>query len=210
MLSGNHDAHTARRRKFGASAVINAVLAGILIYWASNYTLLGFVEEEYHFPRDIWEAARSGSTWQIGKFLARGAKVNARDDMGHTPLLWTANRNKLPAAKYLISRGADLNVNYYDETPLTDALMKRNERMVALLLDHGASVKTRDKIGRTPLIFLLSSSYIREDFRLVKLLVEHGADVNARDKYKSSPLGYAQKYHYDEIADYLRAHGAKG
>ena len=198
------------KSKWSVRSSIGAVLAVAVFYWAMNYTVVGFVTQKYHFPRNIFEAAESGSTWQIGKFLARGAKVNARDDLGLTPLLWAINKNKPPAAEFLISKGADVNVSGNGDSALCWALMRKNEHMVELLLDHGARADDRDHEGRTPLLMLISSSgWLGEDERLAELLVEHGADVNARDKYNSSPRGYAERYHWDNTIRLLRAHGAK-
>jgi len=199
-----------RKSKWSTRNVIGAAVALAAFYWATHYTVLGFVEREHHFPRNIFEAARSGSTWQIGKFIARGANVNANDDMGFTPLMWTANRNKLPAAVYLISKGANVNVGGGGLTALRCALMNKNRRMVELLLHHGAKVNDRDENSQTPLLMLISmTSCFGKNERLAELLIDHGADVNARDKYKSSPLGYAERYQWDATIRLLRAHGAK-
>jgi len=183
-------------------------VAIVLVIWLPDHTLLGFVEEEHHFPRNIFEAARSGSTWQISRYLAKGADVNDRQ-LGYTPLMQAATRGKLPAAEYLIAKGADVNAKYYDETALRSALRRKNLRMVELLLDHGAKVNEKGEDGFTPLLLVLAPSWMGRNADLVEVLVEHGADVNERDKYKSSPLAYAEKYNWEDITAYLRAHGAK-
>lgn len=199
-----------RKSKWSVGNLIFPILACAFIIWATHYTVLGFVAGEHHFPRNIFEAARSGSTWQIGKFLDRGANINAKDDMGYTPIMWAVNRNKLPAAKYLVSKGADVNAHNYYETALRLALMNKNQRMVELLLHHGAKVNDRDENGQTPLLMLVSmTSCFGKNERLAELLINNGADVNARDKYKSSALGYAERYHWDNTVRFLRAHGAK-
>ena len=53
-----------------------------------------------------------------------------------------------------------------------------------LLLDHGASIHTRNKDGRTPLH--LASKHILHD--VIALLVELGADVDAQDNNNMTPL----------------------
>jgi len=198
------------KSKWSVRRSIGAVLAVAVFYWAMNYTFVSFVTENYHFPRNISEAAQSGSTWQIGKFLARGAKVNARDDLGYTPLLRAVVRDKRPAVEFLIAKGADVSVSASGETALCWALMRKNEHMVELLLAHGARVDDKDHDGRTPLLMLISeSSCLGKNERLAEVLVQHGADVNARDEYNSSPLGYAERYQWDNTVRLLRAHGAK-
>ena len=198
------------KRKWSARSFIGAILAFAVYYWAISYTVVGFVAEEHHFPRNISEAAQSGSTWQIGKFLARGAKVNGRDDLGFTPLLRAVIRDKLPATEFLISKGADVNASASGETALGWAVYKKDVRLVELLLDHGARVDAKTHDGRTPLLMLISeSSCLGKNERLAEVLVQHGADVNARDEYNSSPLGYAERYQWDNTIRLLRAHGAK-
>jgi len=54
-------------------------------------------------------------------------------------------RNKLPAAKYLISKGADVNAHYGDSTALSFALINKNGRMIELLQDHAAEVNDGQK-----------------------------------------------------------------
>lgn len=107
--------------------------------------LVGSVEEHLSFPHDIFGASESGSTWLIGRYLGKGVDVNAKDEVGLTPLMHAVARNKLSAAEYLISKGADVNAHYYDATALSFALMNQNAHMIDLLLDHGAEGNDREK-----------------------------------------------------------------
>lgn len=41
------------------------------------------------------------------------------------------------------------------------------------------------------------------------MLIARGADVNAKDNKGRTPLVIAMRYHYNDVADLLRRHGAR-
>jgi ankyrin repeat protein len=85
----------------------------------------------------------------VAMLLNRSADVNARDDHGETPLLFSLRRDHA-IFDALIARGADVNAADVDGwTPLMEAAGGNNLRVVKILLDHGADAKARDKDGWT-------------------------------------------------------------
>jgi len=91
------------------------------------------------------------------------------------------------------------------------------ERMVALLLDHGADVNAKTNQGDTPLHY---ASW-RFEYDLAELLVAKGADINATDKDGQTPLAYAMDsplyesapkwftQDRDHVIELIRQHGGK-
>ncbi len=79
---------------------------------------------------------------------------------------------------------------------------------VLSLLKHGADINAKDKYGRTPLHWALSSN----SEEMVELLVDHGAGVNAKNLQGKTPLYYAWgRSGVDrEIAEILKGHGGTG
>lgn len=81
--------------------------------------------------------------------LEKGANPNVKDR--HTyPLLIAVNHQKESYCRILLAHGADPNVELitrdYDmfetlETPLINAVMRKNRRLVELLMEHGATPK---------------------------------------------------------------------
>lgn len=64
---------------------------------------------------------------------------------------------------------------------LTGAVTLRNDGGVRALLDRGADVEGRDdRLGQTPIMWLVEALHDEEGLRVLKTLIEYGADVNAK------------------------------
>jgi len=89
----------------------------------------------------LGEAAYRGRAAIVRLLLSRGAAVDARDNLGRTPLFWAVGWGTgLEAAKLLLNAGADVNAEApsLGEPLLLVALRPGNEELVDLLLDRGA------------------------------------------------------------------------
>jgi ankyrin repeat protein len=89
---------------------------------------------------------------KIQDFIERGADVEAKDNMGYTPLHKASLYNFIEIAKFLIEKGA--NVEAKDDkgwTPLHSVSYKDNIEIAKLLIERGADLEVKDKLGRTPL-----------------------------------------------------------
>jgi ankyrin repeat protein len=102
--------------------------------------------------------------------INKGARVNARDNNGRTPLHYLA--------------GAQAQINK----------LVRDPDMVTILVNHGADINAVDNSGLTPLHYAVSASgsFKESGFEdVVESLITHNADVNALDSYGLRPLHYA-------------------
>lgn len=123
--------------------------------------------------------------------IARGAKVDARDNDGAIPLHYASRYGFTGVSDLLISKGA--NVNAKDNggwTPLYFASSFRERTdYVRFLIAKGADVNARRNDGKTPL-HNAAESRVEES---VVLLISNGADVNAKDKDGNTPYDIAAK-----------------
>lgn len=118
---------------------------------------------------------RRGYGWnETGtKLLERGAVVDARDEMGCTPLHYARNKKII---EELIRRGADVHArDRYGRTPLHLACERGFSDIVECLLAYRADPNACDLRGNTPLHVMRSSSEIEH------LLTLWGADPSIRN-----------------------------
>ncbi|MFC1844239.1 ankyrin repeat domain-containing protein [Thermodesulfobacteriota bacterium] len=90
--------------------------------------------------------------------------------------------------KMFIERGYKINKKHHllGSTPLIWASMKKQTRIIQLLLDKGADVNAVDSFGSTSLIWV--SGLPGDSTEIAKLLLDAGADVNAVDKWGRTVL----------------------
>ena len=110
-------------------------------------------------------------------------------------------------AAFLLERGMNPNhMNWQRTTLLHDMAFEGDVRKARLLLDHGATIDVvDDEFRSTPLG--LAARWGRRD--LVRLLLERGTDVNLAGADWARPLAWAEKRGHREIAEELRAAGAR-
>jgi ankyrin repeat protein len=141
--------------------------------------------------------------------IDNGADVNARDDMGATPL-WSAcdmrATDKTELIELLIKNGAD--VNEADDTgitPLYKACREKHTKQVKFLIDNGADVNKPTNEGNRPLHLAAG------DFSLssvVELLLENGADINVVNASGETPLQIACRNGRTVMMQFLINNGA--
>jgi len=129
---------------------------------------------------EFLRAAFDGNVPELEKFLASGTDVNAAHlKTGGTALMFAAIKNRVEAARLLLSKGADVNVTAKDgNTALVLAVRDGHTGVAQMLLAKGADVNTKDRTAHdsTP----LHHAVINHHLAAARLLISKGADVNAR------------------------------
>jgi ankyrin repeat protein len=94
-------------------------------------------------------------------------------------------------------------------TPLHCATWKGHERLVQVLLQHGADVNAsnnNDHWGTTP----LHAAAHANQRAIAELLIAHGADINALNLNGRTPLAETEFHKARPVAKLLKEHGAIG
>jgi hypothetical protein len=90
-------------------------------------------------PAALLSAAASGDTVQTTALLDQGAALEARDELGRTPLMLAVMQRKPEVVRLLLDRGADPNVaDSAGRTPLQQAKQENLREIAALLQRAGA------------------------------------------------------------------------
>ncbi len=135
--------------------------------------------------------SRDATAQQVREAVQGGARVEARDANGMTPLMFAAAHNPdVAVVKLLLAAGARVE----DRDGLGDtALMwaaagNSNPDVIKALLAAGAKVSDRNREGETPLMWAAGVLGGNSDPAAVKALIDAGARVNDRDKRGRTPL----------------------
>ncbi|XP_057318711.1 ankyrin-1-like isoform X2 [Microplitis mediator] len=148
--------------------------------------------------------------FSIGDDIHYNCFCRRSDFYQYTPLHVAIQRESVKVARFLISKGADVNIcGKNGETPLTIAIEKKNSELFQLLLDTGAEINDcPDKV--LPLHQAVAVS--NDD--VTKFLLERGVDVNVIckcpvSKYSDcTPLQLAVSTENLEIVNLLLKHKA--
>lgn len=145
---------------------------------------------------------------QAAKFLiAQGADVNARDNLGITPVHYAALCGHYDMVEMLLLNKAD--VNAFDDqglTPLHMAAQYGHARIVELLLSYGANISAKtNHSGLSPLHWAAFWGHTEA----IRTLIEHGADINAQDNCGYTALTWAEQYDHYDMARLLARCGCK-
>lgn len=159
----------------------------------------------------LHNATRRGDLDGIDAALAAGAAIDSLDENGNTPLIVALHKRRVPAARHLLSRGANLNFTHpkTGETPLFATsgwdfaeMTQFREEMLRAGADPNAR---RPGNGET----ILMRTVWHTPTTPLKQLVKYGADLNARDARGRSVLQRATDEGKLETAAYLRQLGAR-
>ena len=144
------------------------------------------------------QAVQRGKLDIVKQLLNNGVDINLKEESGiiplsngNTALHVAAFANEKEIAKFLIKKGAEVNIRnkFASVTPLHWASMNGFDEMVDILIQNGANVNIKTiqngLENETPLHW---ATMLSADFKVIKTLVKNGADVNARDMIGQTPL----------------------
>ena len=149
-------------------------LAGLILAVLSVMPLISSGAGSGH-TNPLHTAARNNDVANIGKLLAAGVAIEARDSSGATPLLAATHANQVAAAKALMKAGANVNAkDRINDSPYLYAGARGHLEILKLTLTHGANLKDTNRYGGTALIPAAERGHVET----VRTLIEAGVDVD--------------------------------
>ncbi len=150
------------------------------------------MDEQIRF-KELVQAIADGNEAKIKAAFDEGFKVNAKDYLGRTLLMFAAESGRTNIVKMLIDSGAKLDtrdqMSIHDDggkTALHRAVVKSNAEAVKVLLAAGAKIDVVDKGKETALQAALANDET-DDMTIVEILLKAGANPNGSEKV-STPL----------------------
>jgi ankyrin repeat protein len=107
---------------------------------------------QYAADEKLLKAAEEGKLQEVKDSLNDGARVDAVDEYGRTPLYWAAEKGHKEVVKMLIERGNKVDAaDKNGMTPLHWAAQNGHKEIAGMLIAGGADVNAADEYGWTPL-----------------------------------------------------------
>jgi ankyrin repeat protein len=137
-------------------------------------------------------AARTGQKEIVEILLRAGAKVDARDANGRTPLNYAILDLHDNVTKVLLDAGANpSSKDIFGWTPLHDAAKYGLEGLAKMLLEKNPVVDSQDRNGQTP----LHQTAIYRTGTVMRMLLDKKADQAIKCKAGHIPYEYACQLH---------------
>ena len=152
----------------------------------------------------VFEASATGKINNILRLLARDPQlVNAYADDGFQALGLACFFGHFDVAEYLVKAGAPINSPSRNElraAPIQSAAAGGHERIVGMLLKHGADPNVREQGGYTP----LHAAAQNGDPAMIRTLLYGGADLTITSNDGKLPIDLALEAGHEEAAKLLK------
>uniref|UniRef100_A0A8C2ZAN1 Euchromatic histone-lysine N-methyltransferase 2 n=1 Tax=Cyclopterus lumpus TaxID=8103 RepID=A0A8C2ZAN1_CYCLU len=148
----------------------------------------------YHVEEDgytgLHHAAKLGNLEIVNMLLETGqVDVNAQDNGGWTPIIWSAEHKHVDVIKVLLNRGADVTISDKElNVCLHWAAYAGNVDIAELVLNSGCSLASVNMHGDTPLHIAAREGYLE----CVTLFLSRGADIDIMNREGDTPLSLAR------------------
>lgn len=160
--------------------------------------ILGYVPDP-----DIYESSAAGKFDSVANIIYKNPKlINTFSDDGFTPLGLACFFGHEDIARYLLLKGAEVNVASKNELkvyPLHSAVAADNADITKILLEAGADANVVQQSAVTP----LHSAARNGNIEIIILLLEAGSNVKARMDDGKTPADMASEGGFKDIARIL-------
>lgn len=120
----------------------------------------------------------------LNKLVIVGADINKRDSNNKSVLSYFIKNKPLEYSNYLVISGARLDIeNSEGWTPVFDAVVSGDIKLVEFMLENGGNFKKEDIYGNIPIF------YTNDEKMLMKLLDIKGYDLAKRNRKNENIFG---------------------
>lgn len=159
------------------------------------------------YNEEIYKACSNGELQKVKLMLEKNPELlNKKDKSQNTPLHYAASAGKIKVVKFLIRKGANLQVkNNYGWTVLHSSSYRGHTSISDLLITSGINIEEMDAFGWTPLFRAIQGGHKS----MIEFLVIQGANTNVTDRDGHTPLYLSVVDGKRGIIEYLLEKGAK-
>ncbi|MBW5411152.1 hypothetical protein E6A50_12345, partial [Brachyspira hampsonii] len=147
---------------------------------------------------ELMNAVSKGDMKSLEKLIKDDTDLNKQYD-NITPLNLAAARNDKEMVKFLVEKGADINLeDGYGYTPLMKAIDYYNIGLAKNIIDLKPDLNAVcSATGDTPLTYLVNAKKYGGGADLCYYMIKNGADINKKNKEGNTPLMIAAaSYNY--------------
>ncbi|GMF47955.1 unnamed protein product [Phytophthora fragariaefolia] len=202
---GSNALHLALQQTFD----IDKLVATFLMHTPADQVYAAFSSLDEGTGQSCLHTAIIKNFRQVALAMIRSGKVQinaATRDGGWTSLHLAVITEEIDVIKELLAAGATLDaVDADGQTPLLQACLGGQLKIVRLLLNAGANPSHQNRQAHSPLHYL--SAFCR-DRQLLRDIIANGADANAKSMKLNTPMHFAAMNGNEVATQVLLEHGA--
>lgn len=185
--------------------IIAFLSVGVFMFGCKSINSKSENKYSYETMRKWFNAVERGDIETINYMLKSGFKIDIigynpeGGDYGFTALMLASSFGDLNTVKFLISKGAKINVKTLVGSPLLMAISNNHDEVAAFLISKKADVNISSVDGRTPLMAAASEG----NSKMVYILLKFNADKNARHSSGRRAIDYAKEGRFYDIVNIL-------
>jgi ankyrin repeat protein len=204
-------------------------MKSIFVIIMAHLLFLSPVLSEQAHCRSLFSAIKDGELEEVRGLIKEGADINEKDANGNTPLLKACEHGRADLVELLIKAGARVNAwndsrispiiaatwaasepfqfnrtRAFNAQSLENRNPEQRERIVALLLENQAGLRSKGPSDVTPLMGASALGLTEA----VSELLDHGADPNEKTKSSATALHFAAANGWANIVQLLLLAGA--
>ncbi|MBP7283757.1 MAG: ankyrin repeat domain-containing protein [Leptospiraceae bacterium] len=168
----------------------------IIILFLNTFSLIAEPNEDFIF------SASQNNLEGMQEALAKGADINAVDELDCNALMFAAMYGYTDIVKFLLANQIKPDtVDIASNTALLYAAQNGYVEIVEFLILAGADVNKQDDYDRTALHHAANYGYLD----MAKLLIRSGAKLDVKNKNDNTPLDLAEMNMEIEIIKFLKS-----